>query len=87
LLTFDLNSNKLSWVVDFNATCHMMNNTNWFTKCNPYPIEAYVYLGDDTHYKMHGSGKITIKLTNGKTKHIFEILHVPSLTKNLIFVL
>jgi hypothetical protein len=87
LLTFDLNSNKLSWVVDFNATCHMMNNTDWFTKYNPYPIEAYVYLGDDTHYKMHASGKITIKLTNGKTKHILEILHAPSLTKILIFVL
>jgi len=81
--TSNLNNNELSWIVNSNATHHMMTNKNWFFEYKPHSTEVYVYLIDDTHHRIYSNGKISIKLTNGEIKHIPKVLQVLGLTKNL----
>ncbi len=83
LSTSNLNNNESSRIVDFGATHHMMTNKNWFFEYKPHSTEVYVYLINDTHHRIYGNGKFSIKLTNGEINHIPKVLHVLGLTKTL----
>ena len=45
-----------------------------------------VELGDDTTYKIEGVGSASLQLDLGNVLHIEDILYVPGLKKNLIYV-
>jgi hypothetical protein len=47
---------------------------------------AQVELGDNTNYIIKGRGSASFQLESGGELHIEEILYVPGLKKNLIFV-
>jgi hypothetical protein len=42
-----------------------------------------MFLGDNTTHQIIGQGDVSIKLNNGKIKEMGNVLHVPSLQKNL----
>jgi hypothetical protein len=42
-----------------------------------------VFLGDNTIHQIARRGEVAIKLLDGKVKQIPNVLHVPSLKKNL----
>jgi hypothetical protein len=44
-----------------------------------------IYIGD-AEYQAIDKGIIQIERKNGNTKNIHDVLHVPNLAKNLIFV-
>jgi len=45
-----------------------------------------VYLGDSRTTPVLGKGKVLLKLTYGKILALSDVLHVPSIRVNLIFV-
>jgi hypothetical protein len=49
-------------------------------------FKAKVELGDDGTYDIKGFGSTSFRLQSGNIFHIDEILYVPGLKKNLIFV-
>ena len=43
-------------------------------------------LGDDSTYKIEGVGSTSLQLDSGTVLHVNDILYVPGLKKNLLFV-
>ena len=75
------------WVVDSGATRHICANRNAFSSY--YSIrdrEEQVYLGDSRTTFVLGKGKVLLKLTSRKTLALSDVLHVPSIRVNLIYV-
>ena len=79
--------NVKEWVVDSGATRHICANRNAFAS---YTVvgdgEEQIYLGDSRTVKVHGKGKVLLKLTSGKTLALNDVLHVPEIRVNLISV-
>ncbi|CAJ2667187.1 unnamed protein product [Trifolium pratense] len=75
------------WVIDSGATRHICASKDAFTS---YTVvgegEEQVYLGDSRTVAVQGKGKVMLKLTSGKTLALTEVLHVPEIRTNLIFV-
>jgi len=75
------------WVVDSGATKHICANINGFTSYTSVGDgEEQVYLGDSRTTLVLGKGKAFLKLKSGKTLALSDVLHVPSIRVNLIFV-
>ena len=47
---------------------------------------GYVETGDDTSHPIKHTGNVPLTLQDGKVKYLADVLHVPSITKNLISV-
>ena len=48
--------------------------------------ENVVYLSDSHTAQVLGKDKVMLKLTSGKTLALNEVLHVPNIRENLVFV-
>jgi exosome complex RNA-binding protein Rrp4 len=73
------------WAVDSGATSHICVNRDAFTSYTiPGDNKKLVYLTDSQTASVYGKGKILLKLTSGKTLALTNVLHVPSIKKNLI---
>ena len=46
----------------------------------------HVELGDDSTYKIEGVGSTSLQLDSGIVLHVDDILYVPGLKKNLLYV-
>ena len=46
----------------------------------------YVQIGDDSCHPITHIGKVPLALHDGKTKSLSDVLHVPSIIKNLVSV-
>nr|GFA55365.1 putative disease resistance protein At3g14460 [Tanacetum cinerariifolium] len=44
-----------------------------------------MFMGNGTGSKIEGKGKVILKLTSGKDLVLSNVLHVPNITKNLIY--
>ena len=74
------------WYVNSGASNHMMHHKNWFNKLHAPEKLGYVETSDDTLHPIEHVGKVPLSMHDGKTKHMDDVLHVPTITKNLIFV-
>jgi hypothetical protein len=43
-----------------------------------------VMMGNGSHVSVHGVGTVDLKLTSGKIVQLKNVLHVPSINKNLV---
>jgi hypothetical protein len=43
-----------------------------------------VMMGNGSHASVHGVGTVDLKLTSGKIVQLKNVLHVPSINKNLV---
>jgi hypothetical protein len=75
-----------TWFVDSGASFHMTCNKNWYINFKETHNGAHIYLGDDHSYQIKGYGDILVTLLNGVVKHIHNVVYVPGIKKNLIFV-
>jgi len=83
----NLMTNVSKRVVDFCATRHICANKSAFTfYTSVWDGEEHVYLGDCRTTLVLGKGKVLLKLTSGKTLALSDVLHVPSIRVNLIYV-
>lgn len=74
------------WYVDSGASSHMTGKKEFFDSLEESTYGSKIYLGDDSGYEIKGYGVIPVKLPNGKISHLQNVLYVPGIKKNLIFV-
>ena len=71
-------------MVNSGVTRHICANIYAFTYYTP--DEKVVYLGNSHTVQVLGKCKVMLKLTSGKTLAFNEVLHVPNIRANLVYV-
>ena len=74
------------WYVDSGASNHMTSRGNWFKELDAMRTPGYVETGDDTVHPIEHMGRVPLVMQDGKVKHLEDVLHVPTITKNLVSV-
>jgi hypothetical protein len=74
------------WFIDSGASAHMSCNKEWIDQYHESTDETHIYLGDNRSHKIQGYRVICVNLPNGQMKQIHNVLYVPGIKKNLIFV-
>ena len=74
------------WYVDSGASNHMTGHGEWFRDMQDLERPGYVETRDDTSHPIKHIGNVSLTLQDGKVKYLADVLHVPSITKNLISV-
>eukprot|EP00253_Pinus_taeda_P025343 PITA_25343 len=74
-----------AWLIDSGASFHFTPHREWFYEYDKYD-GGDVFLGDDRKARIIGRGKVKLKLQGGRVRTLPSVLHIPTLTKNLIFV-
>ncbi|KAK4395917.1 Retrovirus-related Pol polyprotein from transposon TNT 1-94 [Sesamum angolense] len=69
---------------DTGASKHFYSNRELFQDFQEARDGECVFMGNFTTAGVMGKGKIFLKLTSGKTLALIDVLHVPSLRRNLI---
>ena len=73
------------WFIDFGASNHMMSHQEWFQDLRVPDRPGYVETGDDTTHPIWHVGNVPFG-KEGEQTCIKNVLHVPTITKNLISV-
>ncbi len=47
---------------------------------------GFVEIGDDTTHPITQIGKVPLSMQDGQTKYLKDVLHVPTITKKMVFV-
>jgi len=64
----------------------MTGNKHWLAEFKKINEGAQIYLGDDRSHQIKGCWKVSVILFDGNIKQIYNVMYVPSITKNLISV-
>ena len=80
------NDDKNAWFIDSGASLHMSCNKEWFDEYHENIDGTYVFLRDNRSLKVQGYGVIGVNLPNGQEKQIHNVMYVPDIKKNLIYV-
>jgi len=72
--------------LDYGASQHMSALKNLFRNYSIIANPKTIYLRDNTIHQAIGIGSIFLQLQSNQPLLINEILHVPNLAKNLIFI-
>ena len=83
-LTSALNPEDI-WFVDSGASNHMTSHQEWFRKLRETERPDYVETGDETTHPIRHIGNVPFSKEDKKT-YIKNVLHVPTITKNLVSV-
>lgn len=75
-----------TWFMDSIASIHMTGNKQSFKYFKETRSGVNIYLGDDRGYQIKGYGNILVVFPDGNIKHIHNVMYVPEIKKNLIFV-
>ena len=79
-------NDEYAWFIDSGASAHMSCNKNWFDEYHDNTDGTHIYLGDNRSHKVQGYGIICVNLPNGQMKQIHNVMYVPGIRKNLIYV-
>jgi hypothetical protein len=74
------------WYVDFGASNHMTSHGEWFKDTKDLKTPGFVENGDDTTHPITQIGKVPLSMQDGQMKYLKYVLHVPTITKKLVFV-
>lgn len=83
--TYMAQSNKDIWFVDTCASYHMIAYRHWFCEYEEYN-SGDVMLGDDLTIQIIGRDKVKLRMSNGTIKTLSDVMHIPSMSKNLLSV-
>ena len=64
----------------------MTSHDEWFGEIQDLENPGYVQIDDDSCHPIIHIGKVYLALHDGKTKSLSDVLHVPSITKNLVSI-
>jgi hypothetical protein len=64
----------------------MIDHGEWFRNAKDLKTPRFVKIGDDTTHPVTQIGRVPLSMQDGKTKYLKDVLHVPTITKKLIFV-
>ena len=74
-----------TWFVDSGASHHMTSHQEWFRDLRTPDRPGYIETGDDTPHPIRHIGDVPFGKDGEKTC-IKDVLHVPTITKNLVSV-
>ena len=77
---------KNEWFIDSGASAHMSYNRDWYDEYYKRSDGTHIYLGDKRSHKFIGYEVISVNIPNGQFKQIHNVMYVPSIKKNLIYV-
>ena len=83
--THDVSADDV-WYVDSGASNHMTHHKSWFHEMHEPQKAGYVETGDDSMHPIEHIGKVSLCMPDGQKKHMTDVLHVPTITKNLVSV-
>jgi len=72
--------------VDFGASNHMTSHGEWFKDTKDLKTPGFVETGDDTTHSITQISKVPLSMQDGQMKYLNDVLHVPTITKNLVSV-
>jgi len=72
--------------VNFVVSNHMINHEEWFKDTKDLKTLGFVEIDDDTTHPITQIGKVPLSMQDGQTKYLKNVLHVPTITKNLVFI-
>jgi hypothetical protein len=72
------------WYVNFGALNQMSSHGEWFRDTKDLKTPGFVETGDDTTHPITQIGKVPLSMQDGQTKYLKDVLHVPTITKNLV---
>ncbi|XP_059294858.1 uncharacterized protein LOC132047900 [Lycium ferocissimum] len=84
LLECNLVGKPKEWWLDSGATRHVCSVKEAFATCAPAGPEEELFMGNTATAKVEGYGKILLKMTSGKVLTLNNVLHVPTIRKNLV---
>jgi hypothetical protein len=71
--------------MDYGASNHMTSHGEWFRDTKDLKTSGFVETGDDTTHPITQIGKVPLSMQDGQTKYLKDVLHVPTITKKLVF--
>jgi hypothetical protein len=74
------------WYVDSGASNHMTYHGEWFRDVKNLEKPSYVEMRDDTTHPIAHIENVPLVMQDGNMKYLSNVLHVPNITKNLVFV-
>jgi len=75
-----------NWLIDSGASRHFTGYREALSNLIEKETNLEIILGDNATYLVKGVGNVTLKLNQGNTIHLQEVLYVPNLEKNLISI-
>ena len=73
------------WYVDYGASNHMTSHEDWFSYLEKLEQPGVVETGDDTPHPIEHVGEVPVSHVGQKGK-LMNVLHIPTVTKNLVSV-
>ncbi len=74
------------WYVDSKASNHMTYHGEQFRDVKNLKKPSYVETGDDITHPIAHIRNLPLAMQDGKIKYLFDVFHVPNITKNLVSV-
>ena len=78
--------NENAWFIDSYAYSHMSCKKEWFDEYHEKIDGTHIYLADNRSHKVQGYEIINVNLPDGQLKQIYNVMYVPRIKKNLIYV-
>eukprot|EP00253_Pinus_taeda_P003183 PITA_03183 len=74
------------WLIDSGASRHFTSYKEVLHNLIEKETNLEIVLGDNMKYSVKGVGNVSLKLNQGNTIHLQDVLHVPDLKKNLVSI-
>jgi hypothetical protein len=74
------------WYVDFGVSNQMTSHGEWFRDTMDLKTLRFMEIGDDITHPITQIGKVPLSMQDGQTQYLKDVLHVPTITKNLVSV-
>ena len=82
----NLVENSKEWFLDSGATRYICSAKEAFATYIPAEYDEDLFMGNTTITRIAGTGKVMLKMTSGKVLTLNNVLHVPTIRKNLVSV-
>ncbi|KAH7284468.1 hypothetical protein KP509_34G055300 [Ceratopteris richardii] len=78
--------NNMNWYIDSGCKNHMTSIRDWFDSKEALKTKDYMEIGDDTLDMINDVGNVSLVQRNGVRNTLSDVLHVPSITNNLVWL-
>eukprot|EP00253_Pinus_taeda_P029346 PITA_29346 len=87
LSTSTPSDSMVTWLIDSGASRHFTGYKEVLHNLVEKETNLEIVLGDDMKYPVKSVGNVSLKLNQGNTIHLQDVLYLPNLKKNLVSIL
>ena len=84
ILECNLVGNPKEWFLDSGATRHICSAKEAFATYTPVEYDEDLFMGNTATARIARTDKVMLKMTSGKVLTLNNVLHVPTIRKNLV---